>query len=184
MTTTPKTLTELLENRPFLNTSPAAVRLAALLRLEDMILNGLTLAEACRQLTSEGTPVPYTTCQRYAASRGLAGKLHQNHSNMMRALRLAAGGMLKSPANDRGPLHPYKTRYRLLRTATAYCLIDRMSERFSTPREWREWIIEDFPLTDKRQAEKLVRRLNAEWKEKLKAQNSQTKPQTQTQTQT
>lgn len=175
MTTTPKTLTELLENRPFLNTSPAAVRLAALLRLEDMILNGLTLAEACRQLASEGTPVPYSTCQSYAASLGLSEKLRENHATLKRALRLSAGGMLKSPTNDRGPRHPYKTRYRLLRTATAYCLIDRMSERFSTPREWREWIIEDFPLTEKRLAEKRLRRLNAEWKEKLKAQ---TTPQT------
>ena len=172
-----KTLAELLADRPFLNTSPAALRLAALLRLEDMILNGLTLAEACRQLASDGTPVPYSTCQSYAASLGLSEKLRENHATLKRALCLSAGRRLKmkSPTNDRGPLHPYKNRYRLLRTATAYCLIDRMSERFSTPREWREWIIEDFPLTDKRKAEKRLRRLNAEWKEKLKAQ---TTPQT------
>lgn len=164
-------LIALLKKRPDLTTCPVAMRLAALLHLEDMVRDGLTLAEAHRRIRKEGVNLAYSTCQDYVRSRGLAGKVNENFRDHQRQRFLAAGGIPKSSTNDRGPLHPYKKRYSLLKTATAYCIVDRMSERFSTPREWREWIISDFPLRQRYKAMKEVNRLNTEWARKLRAKN-------------
>ena len=49
-------LIALLKKRPDLTTCPVAMRLAALLKLEDMVRDGLTLAEAHRRIRKEGAP--------------------------------------------------------------------------------------------------------------------------------